>query len=232
MKRLLLSRSLRWLAFMFLVSNCIHDSLVNPENPGEDPIPGCLTDGQICFESSVLPIFVSSCAKPGCHDAETHEEGYILDSYSNIVRKGIKPGDANDSELYQVLFEDGDDLMPPFPDAPLTQAQKDSIEAWINQGAKNTTDCNCFCDENQFTYAAIIQPMVSGNCVGCHKPGTLNGDVDLSTYEAVKVQVDNGNFLGTISHVSGFLPMPPGGKLSDCEITQITNWINAGALNN
>lgn len=217
---------------MFLVSNCIHDPLVDPERPGENPVPGCLTDGQICFESSVLPIFVSSCAKPGCHDAETHEEGYVLDSYSNIVRQGIKPGDANDSELYQVLFEDGEDQMPPSPDAPLTQAQKDSIEAWINQGAKNTTDCNCFCDQNQFTYAAIIQPMVTRNCVGCHKPGTLNGDVDLSTYEAVKVQVDNGNFLGTISHVSGFLPMPPGGKLSDCEITQITNWINAGALNN
>jgi hypothetical protein len=232
MKRLLLSWRLHWLVFMFLVSNCIHDSLVNPESPGENPIPGCLTDGQICFESSVLPIFVSSCAKPGCHDAETHEEGYILDRYSNIVRKGITPGDANDSELYQVLFEDGEDQMPPPPDAPLTQSQKDSIEAWINQGAKNTTDCNCFCDENQFTYAIIIQPIVSGNCVGCHKPGTLNGDVDLSTYNAVKVQVDNGNFLGTISHVSGFLPMPPGGKLSDCEITQITNWINAGALNN
>jgi len=232
MKRLISNPSLRWLVFMFLVSNCIHDPLVDPESPGENPEPGCITDDQICFESSVLPIFVSSCAKPGCHDAETHEEGFILDSYSNIVRKGIKPGNANDSELYEVLFEDGEDRMPPSPDAPLTQAQKDSIKVWINQGAKNTTDCNCFCDETQFTYAAIIQPLVSRNCVGCHKPGSLGGNIDLSTYSAVKVQVDNGKFLGSVTHTSGYVAMPQGGKLSDCEITQITNWINAGALNN
>jgi hypothetical protein len=232
MKRLILRPSLYWLVLMVMVTNCIHDPLVNPENPGENPLPGCIADDKICFESSVLPIFVSSCAKPGCHDAQSHKEGYILDSYSNIVRKGIQPGSANNSKLYEVLFEDGEDRMPPSPDAPLTQAQKDSIKVWINQGANNTTDCNCYCDETQFTYAAIIQPLVNRNCVGCHKPGSLSGNLDLSTYTAVKVQVNNGKFLGSVTHTSGYSPMPPGGKLSDCEIAQITNWINAGALNN
>jgi len=232
MKRLLWSSGLSWLVLMFLVSNCVHDPLVDPENPGENPEPGCTQSNTVCFESNVLPIFVSSCAKPGCHDAVTHEEGFILDSYSNIVRKGIKPGNANDSEIYEVLFKDGDDRMPPSPDAPLTQAQKDSIKVWINQGAKNTTDCNCYCDENQFTYAATIQPLVNSKCVGCHKPGSLSGNIDLSTYSAVKVQVDNGKFLGSVTHAVGYSPMPQGGKLSDCEISQITKWINAGALNN
>jgi len=32
---------------------------------------------------------------------------------------------------------------------------------------------------------------------------------------------------------TGYYPMPKGGnKLSDCEINQVKNWINAGALNN
>jgi hypothetical protein len=217
---------------IMMVESCMHDPFIDPTslNNGEVNTPGCTTGGQVCFESSVLPIFISSCARSGCHDAITRKEGYVLDNYSNIVRKGIKPGNANDSKLYEVLFESGDDRMP--PDAPLSQAQKDSIAAWINQGAKNTVNCNCACDPTKFTYAAIVQPIITNQCVGCHKPGSLSGNIDLSTYSAVKIQVTNGKLLGSITHSVGFSPMPQGTKLSDCQITQVKNWINAGALNN
>ena len=36
-----------------------------------------------------------------------------MDSYSSIVKKGISPGDADESKLYKVLFETGEDRMPP-----------------------------------------------------------------------------------------------------------------------
>lgn len=217
---------------IIIAGSCIHDSFIDPTslNNGEISTPGCTTSGTVCFESSVLPIFLSSCARSGCHDAATHEEGYVLDNYSNIVRKGIKPGDANDSKLYEVLFKSGDDRMP--PDAPLSQAQKDSIAAWINQGAKNTVNCNCSCDPAKFTYAAIIQPIITNQCVGCHKPGSLGGNIDLSTYSLVKVQVDNGKLLGSVTQSVGYSAMPKGSKLSDCQIIQIKNWISAGAPNN
>jgi len=114
----------------------------------------------------------------------------------------------------------------------LSQSQKDSIAAWINQGAKNTTNCNCSCDPTKFTYAAIIQPIITNQCVGCHKPGSLGGNIDLSTYSQVMVQVNNGKLLGSITHAIGFAAMPKGSKLSDCQITQIKDWISAGALNN
>ncbi len=219
-------------ALILIVGSCIHDPFIDPTslNNGESSTPGCTTGGTVCFESSVLPIFLSSCARSGCHDAANHEEGYILDNYSNIVRKGIKPGDANDSKLYEVLFESGDDQMP--PDAPLSQAQKDSIAAWINQGAKNTVNCNCSCDPAKFTYAAIIQPIITNQCVGCHTPGSLGGNIDLSTYSLVKIQVDNGKLLGSVTQSVGFSAMPKGSKLSDCQIIQIKNWISAGASNN
>jgi hypothetical protein len=215
-----------------LVNSCIHDPFIDPTslNNGEISTPGCTTNGAVCFESSVLPIFNSSCARSGCHDAITKEEGFVLDNYNNIVRKGIVPGNASESKLYKVLFEDGDDQMP--PDAPLTQGQKDSIAAWINQGAKNTVNCNCDCDPAKFTYAAIVQPIITNQCVGCHKPGSLGGNIDLSTYTQVKVQVTNGNLVGSITHAVGYSAMPQGSKLSDCQITQIKNWISAGALNN
>ncbi len=215
-----------------VVGSCIHDPFIDPTslNNGEPSTPGCTTAGTVCFESSVLPIFISSCARSGCHDAITKEEGFVLDNYNNIIRKGIVPGDANESKLYKVLFESGDDRMP--PDAPLSQAQKDSIAAWINQGAKNTVNCNCACDPTKFTYAAIVQPIIANQCVGCHKPGSLSGNIDLSTYSLVTVQVNNGKLLGSISHSVGYSPMPQGTKLSDCQISQIKSWIDAGALNN
>ena len=58
----------------------------------------------VCFEAEVLPIFQSSCAKSGCHDVTTHEEGYVLDSYQHIMKKGIKPGEPFDSELFEVIL--------------------------------------------------------------------------------------------------------------------------------
>lgn len=214
------------------VGSCIHDPFIDPAslNNGEPSTPGCTSSGAVCFESSVLPIFISSCARSGCHDAITKEEGYVLDNYNNIVRKGIVPGNANESKLYKVLFAGGDDRMP--PDAPLSQAQKDSIAAWINQGAKNTVNCNCSCDPTKFTYAAIIQPIITNQCVGCHKPGSTSGNIDLSTYSLVKVQVNNGKLLGSVTHSVGYSPMPQGTKLVDCQITQIKSWIDAGAPNN
>lgn len=215
-----------------LLDSCIHESFIDPNslNGGEPSIPGCVYDGEVCFESSVLPIFVSSCAMSGCHDATSREEGFVLDSYVNIVRKGINPGNASSSKLYKVLFENGEDRMP--PDGSLTQAQKDSIKLWINQGAKNTTNCNCTCDDTQFTYAAIIQPIMTTYCVGCHKPGSLGGNIDLSTYTKIKTQVTNGKLLGSVTHATGYVAMPQGGKLEDCQISQIQKWIDAGALNN
>jgi len=220
------------LAILLFTGACIHDPfIIDPALSGGEPVvPGCVSDGDVCFESSVLPIFVSSCAISGCHDAETQEEELILDSYRNIVRKGIVPGNARESKLYKVLFQTGEDLMP--PGAPLSQAQKDSIAAWINQGAKNTTNCNCFCDTTKFAYESIVQPILATNCVGCHKTPAPGGNVDLSSYTLVKAQVDNGSLIGSITHTGGFVPMPQGGKLSDCEITQIEKWVNAGVPNN
>lgn len=215
--------------FILMIDSCTHDPLFDPDSL-KPTIPGCTATGQICFESNVLPIFISSCARSGCHDAITRTEGYVLDSYANIVRKGIKPGDANESEIYKVLLESGDDQMP--PDAPLTQAQKDSIKLWINQGAKNTVDCACYCDESKFAFAADIEPIIVKACVGCHKPDFLSGNINLVGYDNIKAQADNGNLIGVITHISGFIPMPPGSKLQECEIKKIQSWINAGALNN
>src|SRR6187397_1863891 len=111
-------RSLGWLILLILVGGCVHDSLVAPDGPGTYPIPGCTSNDTVCFESNVLPIFVSACAIAGCHDAKSHKEGYRLDSSAYIVNKGVQPGNANGSKLYDVLFGSGEERMP--PNTPLT----------------------------------------------------------------------------------------------------------------
>ena len=203
---------------------------------GTPPAPGTGT-GQnqfVCFDD-VLPIFRSSCAKSGCHDAASKQDGYILDSYANIMNKGIKPGNAEDSDIYEAITEDDndEDRMPQKPNPPLTKEQKELIKKWINEGAKNTTNCSTGCDVNVFSYSAGIKPILDANCVGCHNGPSAPLGINLTTYTGVKTVASNGRLLGAVTHQAGFKPMPQGSaKLSDCKISQIQKWVQAGAPNN
>lgn len=217
--------------FIALVNSCKHEPPITAVNP--DPIPGPVPNNGVCFESEILPLFKSNCAKSGCHDAASHEENLILDSYSNIMRKYIVPGNADNSKIYRVLFETGKDKMPPAPNADLTTAQKALIGKWINEGAKNTVNCNSTCDTTQFKYGANIALIMTTYCTGCHAGAVPSGGIDLSNYTNVKVQATNGRLVGSVTHAAGFSPMPKdAAKLSECQLTQIKKWVAAGALNN
>ncbi len=187
----------------------------------------------VCFEAEILPIFQTNCAKSNCHDAIKHEGDIILDSYNNIMKKGVVPGNASGSKIYKVLFETGSDKMPPAPNVDLTSAQKALIGKWINEGAKNTASCGVSCDTTQFKYAANIVPILNNYCTGCHSGGVPSGNIDLTVYAFVRGQALNGRLNGAITHSVGYSAMPKNaGKLSDCQIRQIQKWIAAGALNN
>ncbi len=68
-------------------------------------------DSTICFERDILPIFLANCAMSGCHDAQSHEDGYILTSYETITAKGIVPYEPNRSEIYKVLIGQGENTI-------------------------------------------------------------------------------------------------------------------------
>lgn len=211
---------------------CTHE----PPTPNSPVVPptvssNCSPDS-VYFTNEVMPIIASNCTMSGCHDAITSADDVNLTNYTNIM-KYVRAGNASRSELYQVMIEtDPGDRMPPPPMSPLSSAQLAKIQKWINQGAKNNS-CVGACDTTAFTYNAVIKPMMETKCVGCHKPGNLGGNIDLSTYAATKIVAINGKLLGSISHQVGYSPMPKNGaKLQDCEITQVRKWINAGSLNN
>ena len=200
-------------------------------DPTPVPLPGGST--LVCFESQILPLFQSNCAKSGCHDAASRQDGYVFDSYVNIVKKDVRPGRADNSKVYKVLFETGNDKMPRPPNPDLTAAQKALIGRWINEGAKNTVNCGTSCDSTQFKYGANVAPLISTYCLGCHSGAAPSAGINLSTYTGVRTAALSGRLVGAVSHAPGYSPMPKNaGKLSACQITQITKWVNSGSPNN
>src|SRR5258706_8324023 len=154
---------------------CTHQASIPTGNTGGTDTAGGSNNGDgnnhedsvVCFEAEILPIFQSNCAKSGCHDAVTHEEGYVFDSYNGIM-KGIKPGDKNDSKIFEVITEtDKDKRMPPPPDTPLTNEQINLIGKWIDEGANNTTNCSNECDASVYSYSGAVRPILDLHCTGC-----------------------------------------------------------------
>lgn len=84
------------------------------------------------------------------------------------------------------------------------------------------------CDTTSVSYAADIRPILDQQCISCHAPGGQQESQPFTTYEEftlyVSSAVERVNGIGSI--------MPPTGKLSDCNISLIEAWVNAGAPNN
>lgn len=191
-------------------------------------------DTGICFTRDILPIFISNCAKAGCHDAVTAQNGFRFTDYNSIISKEFVAGNADETELYEKITEDkADKRMPPVPNTPLTAEQTALIRRWINEGAQNTSNCSSPCDTNNVAFAAHIQPIFDKYCKGCHSGSAAPLGIMLDSYAGVSAAANSGRLLGAIRREGGFAPMPQGGnKLSDCEIRQIEKWVDGGKPNN
>lgn len=229
------------LLFVALLStiSCKHDPdpvgvLPPGDTTGNNTGTQCSPD-TVYFVQQVLPIFRSSCAKSGCHDAGSANEGIILDSYANIMSTGgIKVNDPTNSKIYEAMTDsDPEERMPPPPAPPMTSEQLALISKWIGQGAKNNSCISSGCDTTNVKYSTHIKPLIQNSCQGCHSGVAPGGGIDLATYTGVKAIADNGKFIGAISHLTGYVPMPQNGnKLSDCQINMVTIWINNGSQEN
>ncbi|HNH23037.1 MAG TPA: hypothetical protein PLY26_12860, partial [Ferruginibacter sp.] len=77
-----------------LFFSCKHEPTGTvPPTPIDGGTQACSTD-TVYFQNKVLPLIVSSCAKPGCHDAISRQDGIELTSYDKIMASGeVRPGD-------------------------------------------------------------------------------------------------------------------------------------------
>lgn len=183
----------------------------------------------VYFSNEILPLIVSGCAMPDCHDAITHADGVRLYDYAHIMQQ-IEPGDPDGSDLYDELFNG----MPP-SDAggPLSASEKDLIRRWIEQGAINNS-CVEDCDTNAaITFTGVIWPLLETNCTGCHSGNSPGGGISLTNYTSVYTQVLNGNLMNSLRGTNGVSLMPDNTEgLPNCQIDQVQEWIDAGAPNN
>ncbi len=227
---------------LFYLGSCKHE-LVYPQPDEETPGNGdtivigggipCDPDS-VYFNEQILPILASNCAFSGCHDAASHQDGVILDNYTNTMNTGdVRPFNLSGSDLYEVITEnDPDKKMPPPPRTALSSAQISLIANWINQGALNIS-CSSACDTNNVTFSGTIRPILQNKCIGCHSGSAPGGGINLSAYSGVYPVAVNGKLHGAVSHSAGSIAMPQNAaKLPDCEINKIGIWVNAGAPNN
>lgn len=105
------------------------------------PRPAC-ADDPIDFSQQILPILSDSCFQ--CHgpDEQSREADLRLDQREGLLgdheRSGVvRPGRADQSELYFRITTDDESLRMPPPEAnrQLSNAQIELIEEWIRQGA-------------------------------------------------------------------------------------------------
>jgi hypothetical protein len=188
----------------------------------------------VYFKQQILPIITSNCASSGCHDAGTRANNVQLTDYASIVNTGrIVSGNSASSKFYRLIATTNPgDIMPPPPRSPLSAAQIALVKKWIDQGAKNNT-CSYVCDTTNVKYSTTVEPILAGNCRGCHSAGNASGGVSYADYNATKITVLNNKLVGSISHSNGFIAMPKNlAKLSQCDIDKVKIWIRLGALNN
>lgn len=204
------------------LSSCRHEAELLPIIPG--------TNDSICFDSQVLPIIQSNCAKSGCHDGSGE---FPLTTYEQILRK-VEPGKPNKSSLYKVMntWQGAPNFMPPSPSQPLSNAQITNIQLWIMEGALHTTCNENDCDSVNVTFTAGVKPIIENNCIGCHSGASPEAGLLLTNYNEVKTAAINNALLDHIQETNWYSLMPPSGKLSVCDIAKINKWISDGLPNN
>lgn len=88
------------------------------------------------------------------------------------------------------------------------------------------------CDTTTATYSLRVKPIIDSRCNACHATGSNSSGILLDSYTALKAYAGpGGRLLPDIKQVPGttFNAMPQGSsKLSDCDISIIEAWINAG----
>ena len=91
------------------------------------------------------------------------------------------------------------------------------------------------CSDTNVTFSGTVTTILQP-CQSCHSNSNASSSgkgIKLHDYSDVMVHVNNGKLMGSINHANGYLPMPNGGgKLADCEISQLQKWIDNGSPNN
>lgn len=77
-------------------------------------------------------------------------------------------------------------------------------------------------------YSAHVKTIIKNHCYSCHSGQFPKRGIDLTTYEAVRFQAEEGNLLSRINNETK--SMPPMGLMSRNERSTIINWVKNNYL--
>ena len=86
------------------------------------------------------------------------------------------------------------------------------------------------CDTLLVSFELDIEPIINQNCFSCHSGSAPSGNVLLENYTQVSDSIYKIIEVISLEENSSNL-MPPGGKLPNCSIEQIEQWIEDGMPN-
>lgn len=87
------------------------------------------------------------------------------------------------------------------------------------------------CDTTNVTYSGTIAPIMAANCNGCHGSTAPAGGIATDNITALKTNMTR--IWGAVNHASGYKAMPQNmPRLSDCNLSKIGAWKNAGMPDN
>jgi len=117
------------LGLMLSLTGCYYDEVIEPT-----PLP---PDFEASFADDIQPIFNQSCIS--CHGGAINPDLRSGNSFAALtdIPGGIVAGDAEGSELVEMLEHapSADNPMP--PSGPIATSKINLIKTWINQGALN-----------------------------------------------------------------------------------------------
>lgn len=223
-----------------MLASCVHEPPIGPEvvdngnGGGGGTYTGVPCDsGVVYFNQQVLPILISNCAVPGCHNTPTDDNDWLqITSYSTLMSSGK----VQDGDFWEALTEtDPDDVMPPPEQPGLSPAQLALIQQWLQQGAQDL-NCDSYaggCDTTNVTYSIRIQPLVAAKCQGCHSGANPQGGLNFTAWSVLNTVALDGRLMGAVQHQPDYVAMPPSGAmLPQCEIDMLADWVQQGAPQN
>ncbi len=96
-----------------------------------------------------------------------------------------------------------------------------------------TANSPCTDTTTNISYSQKVVPMLQQSCYSCHTGNFPSGGIAMGTYATDKAIGLNGKLYGSISHGTGYSPMPQSApKMTNCQILSIKKWIDAGMPNN
>lgn len=87
------------------------------------------------------------------------------------------------------------------------------------------------CDTANVTFSGTIAPMLSNNCYSCHSNANASFGAGIHLQAYSDVTANSAKIVAAIKRTGPF-PMPPGGKLDACSVSQFDIWVKKGMLNN